>query len=95
MALLPRLELAAVDVAVAHASVKSYAAQAAKAAGWTATRAERTKKTQFRQDVPELAAFRFVPVAVETCGNVGKEAVRLTCVREPRWGHRSREWAHS
>ena len=39
-AVLPRLELAAVDVVVAHASAKMYAAQAAKTAGWTAARAE-------------------------------------------------------
>ena len=36
---LPRLELAAVDAVVAHASAKSYAAQAAKETGWTAVRA--------------------------------------------------------
>ena len=34
VAVLPRLELAAVDVVVAHASAKSYAAEAAKTAGW-------------------------------------------------------------
>ena len=77
VAVLPRLELAAVDVVVAQASAKSYAAQAAKAAGWTAVRAERTKRTRFRQDVPDHAAFRFVPFAVETCGYMGKEAVRF------------------
>ena len=73
----PRLELAAVDVVVVHASAKSYAAQAAKAAGWTSARAKRTKRMRFRQDVPDRAAFRFVPVAVETCGYMGKEAVRF------------------
>ena len=41
VAVLPRLELAAVDVVVAHASAKSYATQAAKTAGWTAAKAER------------------------------------------------------
>ena len=41
----PRLELAAVDVVVVHASAKPYAAEAAKTAGWTAVRAERTKRT--------------------------------------------------
>ena len=43
VALLPRLQLAAVDVVVAHAYAKPYAAQAAKIAGWTAARAEQTK----------------------------------------------------
>ena len=44
VAVMPRLELAAVDVVVAHASAKSYAAQAARTAGCTAARAERTKR---------------------------------------------------
>ena len=77
VAVLPRLELAAVDVVVAHASAKSYAAEAAKASGWTAARAERSKRTWFRKDVPDHAAFRFVPFAVETCGYMGKEAVKF------------------
>ena len=64
VAVLPRLELAAVDVVVPHASAKSYAAQAAKTAGWTAARAEPTKRTRFSKDVPDHAAFRFVPFAV-------------------------------
>ena len=51
MAVLPRLVLAAVHVMVAHASEQSYAAQAAKIAGWTAARAEQTKWTRFRIDV--------------------------------------------
>ena len=76
MAVLQRLELAAVDVVVAPASAKSYAAGAGNTTGWTAARAERTKRTRFRNDVPDHhAAFRFVPFAVETCGNMGKEAV--------------------
>ena len=62
------------DVVVAHAYANAYAAQAAKAAGWTAARAEQTKRTRFRKDVPDHAAFRFVPFAVETCGCMGKEA---------------------
>ena len=74
---LPRLELAAVDVVIAHASAKSYTAQAAKEAGWTAARAEQTKRTRFRKDVPVHAAFRFVPFAVETCGYISKEAVKF------------------
>ena len=74
VAVLPRLGLAAVDVAVAHASAKSNSAQAAKEPGWTAARAERTKRTRLRKDVPDHAAFRFVPFAVEACG---KEAVRF------------------
>ena len=77
VAVLPRLELAAVDVVVAHASAKLYAAEAAKTSGWTAARAERTKRTRFRKDVPDHAAFRFVPFAVETCGYMGKEAVKF------------------
>ena len=75
VAVLPRLELAAVDVVVVHASAKSYAAKAAKTAGWTAARAEQTKRTRFRKDFPDHAAFRFVLFAVETCGYMGKEAV--------------------
>ena len=67
VAVLPRLELAAVDVVVAHATAKSYTDQAAKTAGWNAARAELTKRTQFRKDVLDHAAFRFVPFAVETC----------------------------
>jgi len=39
----PRLEIAAVDFLVVHASAKLYLAQATKTAGWTAARAERTK----------------------------------------------------
>ena len=45
VAVLPRLELAAVDVVVAHVSAKSYAAQAAKTAGWPALSTEETKRT--------------------------------------------------
>ena len=77
MAVLPRLELAAVDVVVAHASAKSYAAEAAKTAGWTAARAEQTKRTLFSNYVPDHAAFRFVPFAVETCRYMGKETVKF------------------
>ena len=77
VAVLPRLELAAVDVVVAHASAKSYAAEAAKTAGWTAARAEQTKRTRFRKDVPDHAACRFVPFVVETCGYMGTEAVKF------------------
>ena len=68
LCMLPRLQLAAVDVVVAHACLKSYAGQVAKTAGWTAVRDEETKRTRFRKDVPDHAAFRFVPFAVETCG---------------------------
>ena len=77
VAVLPRLELEAVDVVVAHASAKSYAAEAAKTDGWTAARAERTKRTRFRKDVPDHPAFRFLPFAVETCGYMGKEVVKF------------------
>ena len=47
VAVLPQLELAAVEVVVAHASAKSYTAEAVKTAGWTAARAEWTKRTRF------------------------------------------------
>ena len=77
VAVLPRLELAAVDVVVAHESAKSYAVEAAKTPGWTAARAERTKLTRFRKDVPDHAALRFAPFAVETCGYMGNEAVKF------------------
>ena len=77
VAVLPRLALAAVDVLVVHASAKSYAAQAAKTSGWTAAKAERTKRTQTRNDVSDNAALSFVPFAVETCGYEGKEAVKF------------------
>ena len=77
VAVLPRLELAEVDVVVAHASAKSYAAEAAKTAGWTAARAEWTRRTRFRKDVPDHAAFRFVPFAVETCRYMGKQALKF------------------
>ena len=74
---LPRLKLAAVDVVLAHASTKSYAAYAAKETGWIAARAERTKRAWLKKNVPEHAAFRFVPFGVKTCGYMGKEAVRF------------------
>ena len=77
VAVLLRLALAAVDVMVAHAPAKSYAAQAAKTAELTAARAEQTKHARFRKDAPDHAAFRFVPFAVETCGHMGKQAVKL------------------
>ena len=77
VAVLQRLDVAAVDVVVAHASAKSYAAQAVKTAEWTVARAERTKRTWFRKDVPDHAAFRFAQSAVETFGYMGKEAVKF------------------
>ena len=85
LAVLPWLELAAVDDVVAHAPANSNAAQAANEAGWTAARAVWTKRTRFRNDVPDHAACRFMPFAVEMCGYMGKEAVRF----EAPWGHRS------
>ena len=75
--LLPQLEVGAVDFVVAHVSAKSYVVQAATEAGWTATRAERTKKDQFRKVVPAHAAFWCVPFAVETCECMGKETVQF------------------
>ena len=83
VAVLPRLELAAVDVVVAHACAQSHTAQAAKEIGWTAAMAEQTKRTRSRKDVPDHAAFRLVPFAVDTCGYMCKE------VCEPPRGHRS------
>ena len=74
VAALPRLDIAAVDVVVAHASAKPLAA---KTAGWTAAGAEQAKRTRFRKDVPEHAAFRFVLFAVETCVYMFKEAVKF------------------
>ena len=73
----PRLEIAAVDFLVVHASAKLYLAQATKTAGWTAARAERTKRTRFRKDVPDHAAFMFVPYAAEACGYMGKQAFKF------------------
>ena len=60
-----------------HASAQSYAAHACKETGWTAAKAERTKRTWFQKDVPNHRAFRFVPFAVESCGYMGKEAVQF------------------
>ena len=77
VAVLPRLELGAVDVVVAHASAKSYAAEAAKTGRWTTARVEQTKRIRFEKDVPGYAALRFVPFAAETCGYTGKEAVKF------------------
>ena len=54
-----------------------YAAQVAKPAGWTAARAERTKRTRFRKDLPDHADLRSVLVVVETCGYMRREAVRV------------------
>ena len=80
-AVLPPLELTAVDVVVAHATAKTCLAQTAKKAGRTAATAKRTKRTGFRKDVPDHmhAAFLLVPFAVEACarGYMGKDAVRL------------------
>ena len=45
--------------------------------GLTTPTTERTKRTRFRKDVPDHAAFRFVPLAVETCGYMGREAVKF------------------
>ena len=75
VAVLPRLELAA--VVAQPPSAKSYVAQAVQEAWWTAAGAEKTKRTRFRNDVLDHVAFRFVPFAVETCGYMGKEAVRF------------------
>ena len=77
VAVLPWLELAAVDAVVAHKPAQSHAPKAVKEPGWTAARAERTKRTRFRTNVPDHAAFRFVPFAAEACGYMGNEAVKF------------------
>ena len=74
---LPRLQMAAVDVVVTHACAATYVQRAAKETGATALRAEQRKRRRFVKDVPSHAAFRFVPFAVESCGYMGKEAVRF------------------
>ena len=56
------------DAVVAHASAKLYAAQAATTAGWTASRPGQSKRTSFKKDVPDHAAFGFLRFAVEICG---------------------------
>ena len=75
VAVLPGLQLAAVDAVVTHASAKPHTAEATKNAGWIAESFEQTKRTQFTQDVSDHATFQFLPLAVETCGYIGKEAV--------------------
>ena len=50
MSVLQQLELAVVDAAVAHASGKSHAGQAAKTSGWTAARSKQARRTQFEMD---------------------------------------------
>ena len=95
MEVLPRLKLAAVDVQVVvmHASAKVCAAQAAKEAECTTVGAKRTKRTRFRKDVSYHATFQFVLFAVDSCGYIGKAAVRLVnCLGgiAP-----TQEWAHS
>ena len=77
VAVLPRLELAVVDVVGAHGFAKLFAAQATIAAGWTAVGGKQTKRARFGKNVPDHAAFRFVPFADKTCLYMGKEAVKL------------------
>ena len=79
VALLPRLEFAAVDIVFAHASAKAYAAQAARSAecAWTPARAGQTKRTQFRKAVLDHAASRFVLCAGDMCKEVVKFVRRL------------------
>ena len=66
VAVLPQLVLPAVDVVVAYTAAKSYAAQAANESGWTALRADQARRTRFRTDVPDHAAFWFVLFTVGT-----------------------------
>ena len=73
MMVLQRLEVVEVHAVVAHASAKSYATQAAKEAGWTTARAERAMRARFYKDVPDHAAFRFVPFVAEACGYMGTD----------------------
>lgn len=74
---MPHLEMAAVDVVVMHAPAVSYVAAAARVTGATVERAETRKRDRFREDAPDHALFRFVPFAIESCGYVGKAAVRF------------------
>ena len=82
---LPRLELAAVDVVDADVSAKSYAAQAAMTAGWTAARAKQSRRMRFTKHVPDHAAFGFWRLRFSRAvhGQGGGE------VHEPPGGHRS------
>ena len=45
--------------------------------GWTAGRAEQTNQTRCKNDLTDHAAFPGAPVAVETCGCMGKEVLRF------------------
>lgn len=40
--------------------------------------AEARKRTRFRQDMPDYAAFTFVPFAVESCGYLGNAVVAFS-----------------
>ena len=75
-----------VDDVVAHAPAKSYAAPAAKTAGWTAARAEHTSRTHFSKDVPHHASL---PVSAVCGGDVRVHGQGGGEVREPPWGQRS------
>ena len=76
-AVLLRLGLTAVEMTLTHAWAKLYAAQAATRASVTVARAEQTKRTRFRNDVPGSSEFQFVPFATELHGYKGKQAVPL------------------
>ena len=57
--------------------VKSFAARSTKQAGRTAAGAEQIRRTWFRKDVQDRAAFMLVLLPVKTHGHTGKEAVRF------------------
>ena len=90
VAVLPRLELAAVGVAVTHASAKPYAAQVSKEAGRTAARAERTKRTLFRKDVPDHAASLVVHGDVQAHEQGGCTVHKSPCGHQLRVAQRAR-----
>ena len=88
---MPRRDLVAVDVVVAHASVKPYPTQAAKEAGCTATMGERTKWMRFKTDMPDHAACWVMPcfavVDVQVDGIAGGTV-------QNRLGHTAAESGH-
>ena len=58
-------------------SNRLWANHASKNAGRTVAWAEQNKRTRFRKDVPDHAAFLIVLFAIETCGYMGKMGVKF------------------
>ena len=77
LAVLPQLVLAAVDVVVAYAFARSYAPWGSKKVGQRRGLNTQCGHPSAVQDVLDHAAFRFVPFQVDTCGYIGKDAVRF------------------